>query len=273
MFLTLNGVRVPVATWQRDFEAVGDAGRAFSGAYRSSRRALKRVWSIETAPLSRADAEALAAILQGRGDAWTFDDDLYSAKGNPLNGDGVVQSSVVKYGASALRLTGDGSAELAAESQKFPLAPGTPYTAMAWLRNDLSAGQFSLQVREYDEDGGFLASRSTQFSGSSWTFHSNASDWVSGPNARQAAVRLSISGTPTGSAYADDLIFIPADIPTSVRDAIEAAGAYTGPPRLLASGDLPGGDVLCEAEVTGNEGVRFAQENVGQVLSFDLREV
>lgn len=267
MFLTVNGIRVPVASWKLEYEVVGERARAFSGALHSSRRALKRAWQIDTAMMPQADALALAAILQGEGDCWSFDADAYSAKGNPLSGSGVTQSASKKYGARALQIS-SGSAT----SSTFALTPGAPYTLMGWFRSTLSGGSLGVWVLEYDSAGSSVGSHSLTPASSSWTFLSGS--WSASASAAQAAVRLLVTGTPTGSAYVDDLAVVPAAVPAEMLTAIEGAGqAYAGPPRVLAEGDLVGAALLCEAEDVRAEGVRYGQHNAGQALSFTLREV
>jgi hypothetical protein len=62
-------------------DEIGSQERSFSGGLLRSRRAVKRKWSVKTAPLSRSDAEALKGALLSRGHVFPFDDDAYSHKG------------------------------------------------------------------------------------------------------------------------------------------------------------------------------------------------
>lgn len=82
-FLTINNVTVSVdaKSGDRKWKEIGDRDRAFDGTLRSTRQALKRSWEFVSNPLPLAEADALVALVQGRGHAWSFDVDLYSSKG------------------------------------------------------------------------------------------------------------------------------------------------------------------------------------------------
>jgi hypothetical protein len=280
-FLQINGITVPVAEWSRSQRPIGDSGRAFSGQQRSTRRALKRSWRITTTPLTRVTAEALLALLQGQGDAWAFDSDLYSAKGNAMSsGTGIAVSAIQsKYGASSLALTGDGvAASRDSDSGKILQPAGITYTLAAWMRSDLTAGGQRLQVREFDENDTLLQTLSIDGANdSAWAYRSATK--ASHASVSYVKVRTSIHTTPSGSAYFDDVLFVPAELSTGQLDAIEAAGrAVAGPPRVNLTGDVVGSEVVpCEATIERVEGEQFASgstwQNTGQVLDFELVEV
>lgn len=90
-FLELDGWRVPVLDEgaNKGFVEVGSRGRAFSGKYRSSRRALKRRFTGALRRSTRSFAEAFQSLILGLGERWPFDhedtanlvDDPFSTKG------------------------------------------------------------------------------------------------------------------------------------------------------------------------------------------------
>lgn len=65
-FLTISGTNVLVQsnTSLRTEVEVGQVRRAFSGAPRSSVRAYKRAWAIETVLMTRANADSLRTVLE-----------------------------------------------------------------------------------------------------------------------------------------------------------------------------------------------------------------
>lgn len=94
-FLSLNGWRVPVlsSSGTAAGEKIGDVTRSVSGQLRRSTTAHRRRWDFQTIDMTRTDGEALARLLMGEGDRWSFDADLYSGKGRPALA-GVVASIV-----------------------------------------------------------------------------------------------------------------------------------------------------------------------------------
>ena len=82
-FLTLNGLTIPVIDGGLDerYHEVGAARRSFPGQHQKSRRGVKRSWAVRTAPLPVADAEMIERFLLGLGDAFSFDDHPFTAKG------------------------------------------------------------------------------------------------------------------------------------------------------------------------------------------------
>lgn len=73
-YIQVNGYPVPVAhgsdlSYQ---ELSGARQYSFNGKYQYSRNALARAWKFVTAPMSRAEALALAGMLNMRGDGWRW---------------------------------------------------------------------------------------------------------------------------------------------------------------------------------------------------------
>ena len=82
-FLALNGITIPVAagSLKVDFDEVGERGRAFSGNSYSVLRAIRRVWSFKTTPMTVRDSDGWRRLLELGGHTWDFEEDLYSAQG------------------------------------------------------------------------------------------------------------------------------------------------------------------------------------------------
>lgn len=67
-FLVVSGITVPIAASSspsRSDEEIGDRARAFDGTMRQTIRAVKHNHSGETDPITKTDAAALVAALQG----------------------------------------------------------------------------------------------------------------------------------------------------------------------------------------------------------------
>ena len=66
-FLVVAGQTVPVklGSARREREEVGQRRRTFDGSQRSTVRARKRVWHVETHPMALADATSLLAVFDG----------------------------------------------------------------------------------------------------------------------------------------------------------------------------------------------------------------
>ncbi|MCP3105591.1 hypothetical protein LZ198_42785, partial [Myxococcus sp. K15C18031901] len=80
-FLSLNGIPVPVTEGRRRQVNIGTDSRAFSGAYRLGRRAVRQEWEFKTPPLPADDALALRGLIAGDGHTLAFDGDTYSSRG------------------------------------------------------------------------------------------------------------------------------------------------------------------------------------------------
>ena len=137
-FLKVNGVIIPVADKgiaETNIE-VAAAKRAFSGKFRSHRRAVKRTWRVTTAPMNWADAESLRGWLTWAGQYFPYDTDVFSARGLPVNSgtagnilpsvaaDGASVYTDAKFGAGALlsSVTATNLMSVAQSSQESGLA-------------------------------------------------------------------------------------------------------------------------------------------------------
>lgn len=124
-FLTLNGIPVPVLDGSASLsvDELGDDSRALDGTLLLNRRNLKTSLEVDVVHQDAATALAFRDLILGRGNVWSFDTSLYSAKGVPAAGSGVVDTAQKKFGAASLRL-GSASAEV--------FADGPDYTAQPW---------------------------------------------------------------------------------------------------------------------------------------------
>lgn len=128
--LTLNGVTVPVQSWEQPAPAVlGDRGRGTSGRSESAVRKRKRIRRGRTTPMAKADAEALGHLLEGEGDSWSFDATLYSARGlGPSSGTtGLITGGKYGSGVTVSNLT-------------YAVPTPSAWTLMGWRRNGTGYG-------------------------------------------------------------------------------------------------------------------------------------
>lgn len=66
-FLKINGITVPVKECRNQVVEIGSRDRGINGAAAMQRRAVKRKWSVTTAPLDFVTGDALWNLVQGRG--------------------------------------------------------------------------------------------------------------------------------------------------------------------------------------------------------------
>lgn len=230
--LVINGITVPVGadSLSRSVEEVGERTRAFDGTAVLNRRWQKRVLELAIPVASQVDQLAWMALLRGEGHSWSFDANVYSAKGLPLSGATATvgnTSPTAKYGGGRLS-TGASSVGAACKL-------GPAWTVMAWWWN-----------------------------GSAWVHHvvnSLGQKWANGVRADGTSttwLSVSASGdlTLAASTFLDDLVALPVVLPTTSPPLLYAtARAFPPLPRLEAYGDLfPGSSasapVLLRGEVT-----------------------
>ncbi len=227
-YLTINGYALPVAdgSVRGETEIIGQDERAFSGALLSDIRSYKRSWRVVTTPRLYAEAEAIHALLLGRGHAWDFEEAGgtnwgYSSKGRTFTS---------QSGAS--RVTADphfGSAnlELSAGSSSVEWALDLPstWTAMVW--RDTGSG-WAHYIETSDGDyylDGVASIQEGWFS-------------VSGGDFTLQHSGLSAVGF-------DDLVVLPFVITAEMAAAFgTSTEAFSALPELSLSGDVVGGDVI-----------------------------
>ena len=66
-YLTIGATDVDVAAdgVSEEVQNIGDRYRAFDGTMRSTVRAYKSVWTVQTVPMARATADTLQGVLEG----------------------------------------------------------------------------------------------------------------------------------------------------------------------------------------------------------------
>lgn len=74
-YLTINGVDLDVLIGhERVYDELADEDRAVDGTLVSTRSYIKPKWELDTVVLSRAEADAWASVLLGRGETWKMKD-------------------------------------------------------------------------------------------------------------------------------------------------------------------------------------------------------
>ncbi|ADO68697.1 conserved uncharacterized protein [Stigmatella aurantiaca DW4/3-1] len=251
-FLTLNGLTVPVVEGRRRQVSIGQDSRAFSGAYRLGRRAVRREWEFRTGPLSLDESEALRRLIMGDGHVLSFDTDNYTSRGlGQASGAGVLIPGG-KFG-SAMRFASNGSGSWA-------LQLGPEWTTM-----------------HYRYDPGPAAWRH-------YIFRSDGSYWVQGLAVPPADGLSITSGTLTLTSFGissdfDDVVAMPFRVPgTWIAElyAWHSARPWSSLPFLTAGGTFAPSEVKVLGEARDGEFVEFVRGGtrlVGERFDFTLREV
>lgn len=227
--LVINGITVPVGadSLSRSVEEVGERTRAFDGTAILNRRWQKRVLELTIPVASQVDQLAWMALLRGEGHVWSFDANLYSAKGLPLAGSTPSTGSTSpapRFGAGRLS-TG---ASAAGASTKL----GPVWTVSLWV-----------------------------WTGSAWSHYivnSSGQKWRDGVRSDATSttfLSVSASGDLTLAAnnVFDDIVAFPAVMPTTWPPLLYATGGAFPPlPRIEAYGDLfPGSSASAPVHMRG----------------------
>lgn len=104
-YLTINGIEleVTIGGGARMYEELDAEERALDGTLISTRTVVKKKWELDTIIMTRAEAEAWAGLLQGRGDTWKMFDATggsnhgYSSKGYAPTTSGAVAFNTAQY--------------------------------------------------------------------------------------------------------------------------------------------------------------------------------
>ena len=251
-FLTLNGITVPVVEGRRRQVNIGTDSRAFGGAYRLGRRAVRQEWEFRTGPLTTADALAFRRFISGDGHALSFDADNYTSRGlGQASGSGTLYSGAKFNG--GIRFTSVGSGTWATQL-------GSTWTTLHHRYDATVAGWRHFINRS---DG----SRFTQ--GISSNLQGGLS--VSGGS-------LTLAGSTSLTDF-DDAVALPFLMPNAwIADgyAWHAARAWSALPFLTAGGTFSSAEVRVLGDVKDGEFVEFVQNGarvVGERFDFILREV
>lgn len=221
-FLTVNGIDTKAflegVTKTRDVVGVGIT-RAQDGSARNNFNAKK--WHVKgkTIPLSQADALFLQAMLDGKGDHWTFDADTYSDKGASWSGAPTLPTGVTlvtatptpKRGAKCLQIDANAS-----HSIVFPLEPlADGWTFAVW---------FSLAAATFDR--WIVTGSGTVASGGAVTAAYKNGVAQSAVMPAWAAVdasanTLTLKGQAGGTDSFDDLVVIPEPLPSDLLSSLD----------------------------------------------------
>jgi len=88
-FLDVNGIRIPVADARPSlsFNKLGSSEFDTQGRRFQQERAHRRVWNIETKPITGLTANALRRFILGQMHVFNFDEGFHGSTGvNPLHG-------------------------------------------------------------------------------------------------------------------------------------------------------------------------------------------
>lgn len=269
-YLTINGLSVGLAltsvTKTRDVIGAG-VTRAQDGSARNNFNAKKWHLKGKTTPLTQTEAMLLRALLDGLGDHWSFDTDLYSDKGILAPGVRITSAPTPKYGAGALQL-------------------GTGGTFTFTLADSVSDG-WTIIVWNYESSAwhhyvGFGVNDS--IGGGTWyrdgVAHAAPSWWTTGGNSTISGTTLFLDLVNEGTDFIDDLVVIPAQCSAAQAASLYSfcsSNAWPTPfPALKVGGDFhsvsltmlgqPGDGSISEVFLSG-----ALQDNAVE-LAFDLME-
>ncbi|WP_141323604.1 hypothetical protein [Myxococcus sp. AB025B] len=251
-FLSLNGIPVPVVEGRRRQVSIGTDSRAFSGAYRLGRRAVRQEWEFKTPPLPRDEVLALRGLIAGDGHAVSFDGDAFTSRGlNQASATGLVFQGA-RFGGGLNLAVG--------ASASWSMQLGARWTALHYVFSS-SAGAWLHVINRSD--------------GKRWT------QGVPSSNAGGLSVvsgALAVTGATNAVSF-DDVVGLPFEVPDAWVPhlvAWHAARPWSALPFLVASGSFLATEVKVLGEVRDGEFVEFSHNGtrvVGERLEFTLREV
>ncbi|QSQ10754.1 hypothetical protein [Myxococcus landrumensis] len=251
-FLALNGIPVPVTEGRRRQVSIGTDSRAFSGAYRLGRRAVRQEWEFKTLPLAPDEVLALRGLIAGDGHALAFDTDTFTSRGLArADATGAIVQGGRYGGGLGLPIGASASWAMQLGARWTTLHNVFSSSAGAWLhvlnRDD---GKRWVQGAPSEGAGGLSVS-----SGS-----------------------LSLSGAADAATF-DDVVGLPFLVPDAWVPHMVAwhlARPWSALPYLKASGRFATAEVRVLGEVRDGEFVEFVSNGsrvVGERLEFTLREV
>jgi hypothetical protein len=244
MFLSLNGIRIPVvnASAAKRIERMGRRERSYRGALRDSRRGLRRAWNLDLCFPDYAEGEAFVRLIQGEGHFVDFSSGIEASTGllpvgNPRielrpgqwgprgRGVAVVPSTLTTAGTPNGFLRYD--AQLPEEwtvlwFERGGVATGGSYETGGWVPFGLRA-----------DGAGYKAGTLTANVGDSLGTVSNASVTVQGGD-------LILRNGPEEDFGIDDLLILPYALPDSWMATLTGLSAPKWPalPVLSATGDF-----------------------------------
>lgn len=252
-FLTLNGITVPVVEGRRRQVNIGQDSRAFSGAYRLGRRAVRREWDFRTGPLSLDEAEAFRGLIAGDGHTLSFDTDAFTSRG--LGATSTVPTNVGGKFGTAANLAGGGIAF-------WDVFPGPRWTVFHFRFDSSGAGWEHFLFRD---DG------QRWFQGVGPSTKDGGSQLLDGET-------LVLIGSGTATSF-DDAVVLPFRVPASWVGQLydwHSSRPWSALPYLTAGGTFAPSEVQVIGEVKESEFVEFVNAGariVGERFEFTLREV
>ncbi|TQF10696.1 hypothetical protein FJV41_38100 [Myxococcus llanfairpwllgwyngyllgogerychwyrndrobwllllantysiliogogogochensis] len=251
-FLVLNGIQVPVAEGRRRQVNIGTDSRAFSGAYRLGRRAVRQEWEFKTLPLPPDEVLALRGLIAGDGHTVAFEGDAFTSRG-------LDQASVAGALFQGARFGGGMNLSVGASSS-WAMQLGAHWTALHHVYSG-AAGAWLQVINRSD--------------GRRWT------QGVPSENAGGLSVAsgsLAVTGATNAVSF-DDVVGLPFLVPDAWVPHLVAwhtGRAWSALPFLTASGGFTATETKVLGEVRDGEFVEFSHNGarvVGERLEFTLREV
>lgn len=238
-----------------EYESIGTVGRTVDGGLRTNRRAIKRKWGYKTTPQSARTAHAIADLVLGRGNYWSFDVHMYSAKGlgpSSYSGSTTPQYVVMKYGAGSLSV------------------PNTHTFVVAGAYTSGEAVSVSCWVRVSGVWTHYAVLRTA--AGSATNYVNGVSSGATLPFTFSAGT-FTITGTAT-EVYFDDLVIMPSLWPTTWPALIYGASeAFSPLGRLNASGASIGDNSATVSVVGDVEGLETLQAYDSSTWSQNMQQV
>jgi hypothetical protein len=266
--LTIHGWEIEAADISRSEELVqGAFRRAASARLNHSRQASKRAWVVKT-PVQDPDvAEVLRALVNGKGDVWSFDADVYSSKGRAFSSVPARDTTNFKFGVASMTAS-------SGNTFTSTWTEDTLRTVLLWRR----AGSGSFNHYALVCDG---ASVTAKYKNGSTTAETVTNWFTPSADGSFALLGKNDSGTNTTVQY-DDVVVIVGEAPAEAITAWAAATeAWADIPTLRVSGDLiaRSDSVQVIPAYKGSSYVQGVSPVSGtfvsnlEALSFDLREV
>lgn len=256
-FLKLNHFPIACADSSASlaYESIGQTNRTVDAGSRTNRRAIKRQWKFKTTPQSARTSYAMADLILGRGNYWSFDVHMYSAKGlgpSSYSGSTTVNYVTYKYGAGSLSVPNTHTFVVAgaythgeAVSVSCWVYVSAVWTHYATLRT--AAGVSTNYVNGVSSGATFP-----------WAFSSGT---------------FTITGTAT-ETYFDDLVIMPSLWPTTWPALVYGATTAFSPlGRLNASGAAIGDNAAIVSVVGAVDGLDVVQAYDSSTWSQNMQEV
>lgn len=260
MFLTINGVTVPVAVDSVSMTYVDSGGemeRSPSGELAGGPNSSKREWRMTTTPVHPSEVDAWVGLIEGKGHSWAFDTSFYSSRGRgPSSGTAPIVTAAPRWGVGCLPTN-------AGNSIAWNVGLGAAWTLVWWSKPN----------------------------GTFWTHWLTRSDevtWESGSASSVGALLGEVSvvsgelvfyGADGSDWHIDDAVVLPYVVPDSWASPMYSfhnTQAWSALPRVTAEGDFSTSAVTVRGKVSGSKVIRCEIDGTlvsAHALEFTLREV